>query len=95
MALAWKASGLTPTRVRPAAAGRPADAGRIPSLFLESIMFYVYILQSLKDEKFYIGSSGDLKRRMDEHGKGKVASTKNRRPLKLVCYEAYLTKEES
>lgn len=58
-------------------------------------MYYVYILQSLKDEKFYIGSSGDLKRRIDQHQKGMVISTRHRRPLRLVCYEAYILKKEA
>ncbi len=56
-------------------------------------MYYVYILKSLKDNKLYTGYTNDLKRRMDEHNYGKVESTKNRRPLKLICYEAYLDKE--
>ena len=58
-------------------------------------MFYVYILMSRKDGKFYIGSTADLKRRMQEHKRGKVLSTKYRKPLKLICYEAYLTKKEA
>ena len=56
-------------------------------------MYYVYILKSIKDRNFYTGYSEDLKRRLDEHGRGKVESTKNRRPLMLICYEAYLDKE--
>ena len=58
-------------------------------------MYYVYILQSLKDKNFYIGMSADLKRRINEHQKEKVKSTKNRLPIKLICYEAYLYKEEA
>ena len=58
-------------------------------------MYYVYILLSLKDYKFYVGYTDNLKRRHKEHQLGKVISTKNRRPLKLVCYEAYLTKKEA
>ncbi len=58
-------------------------------------MFYVYILLSLKDKKFYIGFSSDLRRRMIEHDAGKVVSTKNRRPLRLIGYEAYKTKSEA
>ncbi|OGF25305.1 hypothetical protein A2303_03040 [Candidatus Falkowbacteria bacterium RIFOXYB2_FULL_47_14] len=58
-------------------------------------MFYVYILYSKKDQNFYIGYSEDLKRRMKEHLEGKVQSTRNRHPLRLLCYEAYLTKGEA
>ena len=38
-------------------------------------MWYVYILESEKDDKHYIGSSNDLKRRIEEHNKGIVEST--------------------
>ena len=47
---------------------------------LLKIMFYVYILHSLKDHKLYIGYSADLKQRIIAHNKGKVESTKSRRP---------------
>ena len=52
-------------------------------------MFYVYILKSKKDKKCYIGSTNDLKRRFEEHNKGKIFSTKYRRPLILIYYEAF------
>ena len=55
-------------------------------------MFYVYILKSLKDEKLYIGSTNDLKRRLSEHNNGLNRSTKARRPFELRYYEA-CTKE--
>lgn len=58
-------------------------------------MYYVYILTSLKDKNFYIGYTEDLKRRIAEHKLGKVKSTKNRLPIKLICYEAYLFKDEA
>ena len=58
-------------------------------------MYYVYILFSKKDKKFYTGFSNDLKRRIDEHKKGKVKSTKNRRPLELVLYEGYTLKDDA
>ena len=51
-------------------------------------MNYVYILLSGKDGKFYTGSTKDLKRRINEHDSGRVDSTKDRRPMKLIYYEA-------
>ncbi len=47
-------------------------------------MHYIYILQSLKDEQFYVGYTIDLKNRIDKHNKGIVSSTKNRVPFKLL-----------
>ena len=45
---------------------------------------YVYILKSLKDDKSYIGSTPNVIRRLSEHNKGYVKSTKSRIPLILT-----------
>jgi len=58
-------------------------------------MFYVYVLKSLKDSNTYIGSTNDLKRRIAEHKKGSVQSTKARLPLELVYYEAYKSNKDA
>ncbi len=58
-------------------------------------MHYVYILISLKDKKFYIGLTNDLKRRIKEHSSGKNQSTSHRRPLKLIYYEAHHNKNDA
>ena len=51
-------------------------------------MFYVYLLRSKKDKKYYTGCTKDLKRRLKEHNSGKEKSTKERRPFELIYYEA-------
>ena len=56
---------------------------------------YVYILRSIKDRLFYIGYSEDLKSRVYDHNMGKNISTKNRRPLELIFYEAYRNKADA
>ena len=53
-------------------------------------MYYVYILLSTKDGKLYIGSTPDLKKRIEKHNHGYVLATKYRRPIKLIYYEGYL-----
>jgi len=50
---------------------------------------------SLKDDKFYIGSTSDLKKRFSTHCKGLVEATKNRLPLELIFYEAYIDKYDA
>lgn len=57
--------------------------------------FYVYILLSLKDKKFYTGFTTDLKNRLSEHAKGDVRSTKDRRPLKLIHYEYFIDEKDA
>ena len=58
-------------------------------------MYYVYILMSEIDHNFYVGYSRDLKSRLLQHEKGLVPSTKKRRPLKLVYYEASLNQQDA
>jgi len=55
----------------------------------------VYLLKSKKDGKCYIGSTNDLKRRFKEHNSGKLFSTKNRRPLILIYYEAFRSEKDA
>ena len=58
-------------------------------------MEYSYVLLSEKDGRFYIGSTGDLRERLREHGKGRVRSTAYRRPLRLIYYEACLSADDA
>jgi len=58
-------------------------------------MFAVYILKSLKDHRLYIGSTKNLRERLLEHNDGKVYSTKNRRPFKVIYCELYRSEEDA
>jgi len=58
-------------------------------------MYYTYVLQSENDGNLYVGFTKDLKQRFDQHKKGMVDSTKNRRPLKLIYYEACTDREDA
>ncbi|MBI5742458.1 MAG: GIY-YIG nuclease family protein [Candidatus Niyogibacteria bacterium] len=59
------------------------------------MFYYVYVLKSSKDGKFYTGYTKNLKSRFEKHSKGLVKSTKERRPLKLVYYEACLNQQDA
>jgi len=58
-------------------------------------MYYAYVLKSRKDNKLYIGYSSDLKNRFKEHTNGEVVSTKHRRPLDLIFYEAFKDQKDA
>ncbi|NWF77604.1 MAG: GIY-YIG nuclease family protein [Chloroflexi bacterium] len=58
-------------------------------------MFYAYILQSETGNRYYIGSTKDLSRRVIEHNRGKSNSTKPYRPWKLVYCECFQTLAEA
>ncbi len=59
----------------------------------DSQYYYVYILFSEKDGKKYTGYTRDLSLRFEAHQKGKVESTKNRRPLKLIYFEGCVSQK--
>lgn len=56
-------------------------------------MGYLYLLQSKLNNEIYVGSTKDLKLRMEEHNSGKVFSTKRYIPWKIIYYEAYASEE--
>ena len=52
-------------------------------------MAFVYILQSEATQRFYVGSTGDLSRRLQEHARGHSLATRGRGPWKLVHQEPF------
>ena len=58
-------------------------------------MYYVYIIKSLKDQKYYIGSTSDVNSRLRFHNAGLQHSTKNRIPFVLIYQEKFLHKTEA
>lgn len=57
-------------------------------------MYFTYVLRSAKDGKMYTGCTKDLKLRFEQHEKGNVQSTKDRRPLEIIYYEACVSEED-
>lgn len=53
------------------------------------------MLQSLKNDSFYIGYTADLKRRFKQHNNGESSAAKPFRPYKLVFYEAFLNSTDA
>jgi len=53
---------------------------------------FLYILQSIKNGRYYIGSTTDIEKRFKEHQSGRVQSTKAYLPYKLVFKEEFPAK---
>jgi len=51
-------------------------------------MFYIYVLQSELNGRYYVGSTKDLSARLVQHNAGNTVSTKRYRPWKLVYSES-------
>ncbi|MBI3195833.1 MAG: GIY-YIG nuclease family protein [Ignavibacteriae bacterium] len=59
------------------------------------MFYYVYILRSMKDNQLYVGYTSDLRKRIEDHSLGKVTSTKNRLPLKLIYFEGCINQQDA
>lgn len=57
--------------------------------------YYVYVLRSTKDGKWYIGMTDNLRKRFREHTTGKSTYTKGRGPFEIIHYEAYRNREDA
>lgn len=53
-------------------------------------MNYVYFLKSQKVNWYYVGSTSNLAKRVEQHNNGEVRSTKSRAPYDLVYEEQYV-----
>ena len=65
--------------------------GSTHEMMTNGLETYYYVLLSLKDGNKYTGYTKDLSSRFEAHQKGKVVSTKNRRPFRLIYFEGCLT----
>ena len=52
-------------------------------------MYYVYILRSITDGSYYVGSTQDLEERLTRHNQGRTKHTKNKRPWELIYSEGH------
>ena len=58
-------------------------------------MYYTYILKSRKNNKYYIGYTSDIKKRLGYHNAKKVLATKNSVPWELFHVEEYIMEAEA
>ncbi len=59
------------------------------------LMYFVYILQSLKSGRRYTGYTNNLERRLAEHNAGRTRSLFKYRPLEIIYTEEYNTLNEA
>ena len=58
-------------------------------------MAYVYVLESEKNKKFYIGSADNLDDRLKRHNQGYEKAKKPYRPYKIAFQQKCLSMEEA
>jgi putative endonuclease len=58
-------------------------------------MYYVYLIQSEKDGKLYIGQSSNLIDRLQRHNENRTVYTRYKGPWKLIGYKTYVNRSEA
>jgi putative endonuclease len=58
-------------------------------------LFYVYILYSQSLQRYYVGLTESVEKRLKEHNTGKSKSTRTGVPWKLVHMESFQTRSEA
>lgn len=67
----------------------PLGQERVKGKVMETKNAYVYLLRSDRTNKFYIGYTTDLKKRLQEHNSGKSYYTASKGPWILIAYEIH------
>ncbi len=57
--------------------------------------YFIYILFSNSNNKFYVGSTNNLQRRLTEHNSGRSKSTKSGLPWELIYFKECNSKSEA
>ena len=67
----------------------------MPRATTSPMLFYVYVLESDSDGKRYIGFTSNLRKRIEEHQRGKSFSTKYRLPMKIIYLEGCISEVDA
>ncbi|MCE5195237.1 MAG: GIY-YIG nuclease family protein [Nitrospiraceae bacterium] len=57
--------------------------------------YFVYIIQSLKDNSLYVGQTNSLQERINRHNQGHSRYTKPKRPWKLLYSEEFESRSQA
>jgi len=58
-------------------------------------MFHVYILKSVENNRYYVGQTGSLEKRLADHNLGLCRSTKKWLPWRLIYKEVFLSRADA
>ncbi|MBI4713149.1 MAG: GIY-YIG nuclease family protein [Planctomycetes bacterium] len=57
--------------------------------------YFIYILESIKDNRYYIGSTADIPKRLEYHNKGLSIYTRRFKPWRLRYQEEFNSLKEA
>lgn len=91
----FETAGVAPSGSSSAPMERSSRGRPVGSETVVKMIYYVYLLRSQRDGKYYIGHSENIKRRLAEHNSGRVKATRYRRPFVVVGYEAHQSRDDA
>ena len=71
------------------------DDMRVEPFVSSKNMYYIYVLQSLEDDTYYVGYTRAVRKRLRMHNTGKVRYTKGHLPYKLIYTEECKTMKDA
>ena len=60
-----------------------------------SMAYFVYILESEKDDTYYVGHASNLEERLNRHNQGRSVYTRSKLPWKLIYWEVFRSKGDA
>ena len=58
-------------------------------------MWYIYIIKSVQNSKYYVGCTNNIERRLSEHNNGYNIATQKGKPWNIVHYEKFNNQQEA
>jgi len=55
----------------------------------------MYVLENMEYNKLFVGLTGNIEKRLEEHNRGYTVSTKPYKPWKIIHFEAYVNKDDA
>jgi len=86
---------IRPHRLSVRTSGFSGEAGPGSAGHPYKTMYYVYVLQSLKCKRLYIGVTDNLEQRIAQHNSGKTKSNRAFIPFKLIHSECSQNKRDA
>ena len=65
------------------------------SICVLKMNYYLYILKSIKNGRYYYGSTSNIEKRIRKHNNGNVRSTKAYRPWILIYKEEFVQRGDA
>jgi len=72
-----------------------AGLTKVSNIVYRRDMYYVYIIQSEKDNSYYTGYTSDLRKQFKKHNEGAQKYTTQKKPFRLIWYCGFVDQKKA